>query len=83
MRIKWIPVSVLAQLLVYGEISAKPSYKLDAFVFSELQVENLKNGETNHEGRLQLESKRKNGVRGEFQLRGEPSKTISIFETLS
>jgi hypothetical protein len=43
--------------------------KVKGLVFSELEVANFKNGETNHEGRIEYDTKRHQGFEAEFEIR--------------
>ncbi len=47
----------------------KSKYKVDGYLSSELKVENFKNGEVDHQGKIEMETKRKNGFKMEFSVR--------------
>lgn len=55
-----------AQVVAAGDES---KLKLDGYVVSNLKAESIKNGEVNHQGMLELESKRKNSVKAVFGVR--------------
>ncbi|SMF49610.1 hypothetical protein [Pseudobacteriovorax antillogorgiicola] len=69
MRHSWLVYLAPGIVFLGTDALAKPDFKLDAYVASEMEVESFKNGESSHEGKVEIKSKRKNGVRAEFGVR--------------